>query len=483
MITEFKFKSEYNFSTISVMTDQKNTTDVKLLRVLSLRDIVIYGIILIQPVAALPLFGHANDISRGHAVTTILIAMVAMIFTAISYGRMANRYPAAGSAYTYVGKGIHPYLGFVAGWSMFMDYLFIPILCVIFTSITANHMLPFIPYYFWIFVFVVGFTVLNLKGIRMASRANWLLMIIMSVVVFYFMAAAIRYILIKNGLGGLFSLQPFYNPDTFNVSAVGSATALAALTYIGFDGITTLSEEVKNPRRNIMTGAVLTCLITGVWSGSQIYLAQLSWPDWASLTDGLTDAAARNNALDTAIMSVADRIGGPLLDGSLSFILLLGSIGSGSAGQLGASRLLFGMGRDGIIPKKIFGHLDKKYASPNYNILIVGSLALAGALLLNYEEVARLINFGAFFAFMCVNLASMIEYFFKSKEKSVKGILINFLPAGIGFLFCLVIWLNLPLKTFIIGGSWMVLGIIYLALRTNWFRKSTDMIDLSKMGL
>src|SRR5665647_3929549 len=168
------------------MFDKKNTSEVKLRRVLSLSDLIIYGIILIQPVAALPLFGHANDISKGHAVTTILIAMVAMIFTAVSYGRMANRYPSAGSAYTYVGKGIHPYLGFVAGWSMFMDYMFIHILCVIFTSIAANHLMPFIPYHFWIFFFVGSFTFLNLKGIKVASRANWIMMIIMSVVVFYF---------------------------------------------------------------------------------------------------------------------------------------------------------------------------------------------------------------------------------------------------------------------------------------------------------
>jgi len=461
------------------MTDQKNTSDVKLLRVLSLRDLVIYGIILIQPVAALPLFGHANNISKGHAVTTILIAMVAMIFTALSYGRMANKYPAAGSAYTYVGKGINPYLGFVAGWSMFMDYMFIPILCVIFTSIAANHMFPFIPFHFWIFFFVVGFTLLNLKGIKMASKANWFLMIVMSVVVFYFMAAAIRYIIMKNGFGGLFSLRPFYNPDTFSLGAVGSATALAALTYIGFDGITTLSEEVKNPRRNVMIGAVLTCLITGIWSGAQIYLAQLSWPDWASFTQGLTDAAARNSALDTAIMSVANRIGGSLLDGLLSFILLLGSIGSGAAGQLGASRLLYGMGRDGVIPKKIFGHLDKKNSSPNYNIMFVGILALIGALTLNYEEAARLINFGAFFAFMGVNISSIREYFFKAEVKTIKGFLLDFLPAGIGFVFCLMIWLNLPLKTFIIGGSWMLAGIIYLGVRTKGFRESTVMMDFS----
>ncbi len=284
-------------------------SEVKLRRVLSLSDLIIYGIILIQPVAALPLFGHANSISKGHAVTTILVAMVAMIFTAISYGRMANRYPQAGSAYTYVGKGINPYLGFIAGWSMFMDYMFIPILCVIFTSIAANHLLSIIPYHVWIFIFAGGFTMLNLRGIRVASRTNWVLIIVMSVVVFYFMAAAIRYIFLKEGIGGLLSSRPFYNSESFSLGSIGSATALAALTYIGFDGLTTLSEEVKNPRRNVLIAAVATCLITGLWSGAQLYLAQLSWPDWASVTRGITDVAAKNNALDTAIMSVANRVG------------------------------------------------------------------------------------------------------------------------------------------------------------------------------
>jgi putrescine importer len=461
------------------MTDAIITSEIKLKRVLSLNDLIIYGIILIQPVAALPLFGHANDISKGHAVTSILIAMVAMIFTAISYGRMANRYPEAGSAYTYVGKSLHPYLGFVAGWSMFMDYLFIPILCVIFTSIAANHLLPFIPYYFWILFFVTGFTLLNLNGITLASKTNWILMIVMSVVVFYFMAAAIRYIVIKNGLGGLFSSRPFYNPDTFSLGSLGSATALAALTYIGFDGLTTLSEEVKNPRRNVLLAAVITCLITGIWSGAQIYLAQVSWPDWASFTRGMTDETAKNNSLDTAIMAVANRVGGTLLDASLSFILLLGSVGSGVTGQIGASRLLYGMGRDGVIPKKIFGHLDKKHSSPNYNVIIVGGLALIGAILLNYEQCANLINFGAFFAFMGVNIAVIREYYFKVKEKSVKSFFMNFLTPLTGFLICLIIWLNLPGMTFVIGGSWMLIGILYLAIRTKGFRKGTVMIDFS----
>ncbi len=364
--------------------------------------------------------------------------MLAMIFTAVSYGRMANRYPVAGSAYTYVGKSIHPYVGFVAGWSMFMDYMFIPILCVIFTSIASNHLIPFIPYHVWILIFSVGFTLLNLNGIKVASRTNWILMIMMSLVVFYFMISAIRFVVLKNGITGLFSLQPIYNPDTFSFSAIGSATSLAALTYIGFDGITTLSEEVKNPKRNVLLAAVITCVITGIWSGSQIYLAQLSWPDWTSFTQGLSDNAAKNNALDTAILSVAHRIGGSLLDGSLTVILLIGSLGSGVTGQLGASRLLYGMGRDKMIPKRIFGHLDKKHSNPSYNVMIVGFLAFAGACLLNYQESAHLINFGAFFAFMGVNIACMLEYYFKSNRKTVKSFLLNFMAPVIGFIFSIV---------------------------------------------
>jgi putrescine importer len=360
---------------------------------------------------------------------------------------------------------------------MFMDYLFIPILCVIFSSIAANHILSFIPYAIWILFFSLCFTLINLNGIRVASKANWLMMIVMSVVVFYFMAAAIRYIFIKNGFTGLFSLQPFYNRDTFSFGAIGSATALAALTYIGFDGLTTLSEEVKNPRRNVLLAAVITCIITGIWSGAQVYLAQLSWPDWASFTKGLSEETVRNNALDTAIMSVAHRVGGSVLDGALTFILLVGSIGSGLTGQIGASRLLYGMGRDNLIPKEIFGHLDKKHSGPSYNLMIIGTLALLGASLLNYEECARLINFGAFFAFMCVNIAAIREYYFKSTEKSVKSFLLNFLSPGLGFLFCLIIWLNLPLQTYIIGGGWMLAGILYLGFRTKGFKKSDIIID------
>jgi len=402
-----------------------------------------------------------------------------MIFTAISYGRMANLYPAAGSAYTYVSKGIHPYAGFVAGWSMFMDYVFVPIICTIYCGITANHLLPGIPYVLWLFIFATLFTLLNLRGLKMAANTNWILMIILSIAVFYFMAAAIYYIFSTNGVQGLFSSRPFYDPKNFSLKAVASGTALAALTYIGFDGITTLSEEVTNPRKNVLLAAVLVCVITGVWSGLQIYLAQLAWPDWSSFTREATSDIARNNALDTAIMSVARRVGGAFLDVSMTVVLLIASVGSGITAQIGASRLLYGMGRDGIIPRKFFGHLDKKYSTPNYNIILIGMIALFSSLAFNYEECARLINFGAFFAFMAVNIASIREYFFRREKMTLRSFLINFLPAAIGFSICLFIWLNLPARTFMIGGAWMLAGIVYLAVKTKGFQRQTPVITFS----
>jgi len=448
--------------------------------VLSLSDLVIYGIILIQPVAPMALFGHANKDSQGHAVLAILLAMIAIIFTAISYGRMANRYPAAGSAYTYVGRGLHPHLGFIAGFTMFMDYLIVPIICTIYTSIAAHHMVPAVPTSAWYVVFAGGYTFLNLRGIKATSRVNWCLMIVMSAVVFWFMAAAIRYITMNDGIGGLFTIEPFYHESTFSLSVIGRGTALAALTYIGFDGLTTLSEEVENPRRNILLAAVLTCLITGIWSGSQVYLAQasVSWAEWPAFLKDMTARFGAENAIEKAMIGVARVVGGGLLEVVLAFILLVAHIGSGVTGMTGASRILYGMGRDRILPRKFFGHLSEKYAVPSYNILFIGIISFIGSNYLTYDKCAHLINFGAFLAFMLVNAASIREYFFRAKEKNLGSFLKNFLPPAVGLVACFAIWWSLPPLTFKIGGAWLCVGVCYLAIRTRGFRKKFEVKDI-----
>ena len=169
-------------------------------RALGLWDLVFYGIILIQPTAPMPPYGVVSQVAHGHVVTTILIAMCAMLFTAISYGRMARAYPSAGSAYTYVGREINSGLGFITGWSMAMDYILNPIICTIWCSKAALNLAPEIPYPAWAIFFALLFTLLNLRGIKATARTNEVLVMAMCVVVVYFFIAAVRFVLHQHGV-------------------------------------------------------------------------------------------------------------------------------------------------------------------------------------------------------------------------------------------------------------------------------------------
>src|SRR5215831_544690 len=224
----------------------------QLRRTLTLWHLIIYGIIVVQPTAPMPSFGVISKEAHGHVVTTILIAMVAMLFTAVSYGRMARVYPSAGSAYTYVGRELHPGLGYVTGWSMTMDYLLNPLICVIWCSKAMADLVPEVPLPIWFVAFAVLFTVLNLRGVETSARINQALCAAMGLVIIVFFVATIRYLFHLPPQGAQFFTLPFYNPQTFSPGVVFHGTSLAVLTYIGFDGISTLSEEVHNPKRNIL---------------------------------------------------------------------------------------------------------------------------------------------------------------------------------------------------------------------------------------
>ena len=440
----------------------------RLRRVLGLGDLVFYGIVLIQPVAATGPFGVANQMSKGHIVTTLLIAMVAMLFTAISYGRMAALYPAAGSAYTYVGRGLNPHLGFIAGWAMFLDYLIIPVVNVVFGALTLQRLFPGTSFLLWAILFAAAITFVNLRGIQWTARANEILLAVMSVVIVIFLVQAIRFLWLHQGMAGLFSTEPFYNPRTFNFRAIATATSFAALTYIGFDGITTLAEDVKEPKRTVPLATVLVCLFTGIFGGLQVYLAQRVWPDYNSFPN-----------IETAFFDVCSRVGGTLLFNAMAVTLAVACLGSGIAGQVGAARVLFGMGRDNALPAKFFARLDPKRNTPFLNIWLIGILALAGALWLNYERAAELLNFGAFLAFMGVNLAVIREFCFRPPPGHKRNWFLDFISPTLGFLFCLGIWLSLPNPAKIVGGIWCVIGFIYTAIKTRGFREKPVMIDFS----
>jgi putrescine importer len=429
----------------------------RLKRALGLRHLILYGIIVIQPVAPMSPFGALSNTGRGHVVTALLIAMVGMLFTAISYGRMARIYPSAGSAFTYVGQEMHPSLGYLTGWGMVMDYLLNPIICITWISQQASVFAPTVPYWGWVILVGLMFTGLNILGIRTSAKINTALATGMGVVILIFFVMALRYIFGQPHDPSFFT-RPFYDPETFNFRSVLGATSLAVLTYIGFDGISTLSEEAENPRHNILLATVFTCLAVGILSAIEVYVAQLLWP-----------ASQPFPNETTAFVSAAARAWAPLF-GIIGITLIVANFGSGMGAQLGAARLLYGMGRSNALPPSFFAAVDPKHQIPRNNVILVGVIALLAVFAIGlsvgpdktYGLGAEMLNFGALIAFMGVNLAAFLHYFVRRRQRTLG----NFLPPLLGFVICLVLWLGLSSKAKLAGSAWIVLGLIFGAIKS-----------------
>ena len=436
-------------------SETSSNSGPRLRRTLTLRDLILYGVIVLQPVAPMSAFGALSDRGRGHVVTAILIAMIAMLSTAISYGRMARVYPSAGSAFTYVAQEIHPSMGYITGWSMVMDYIVNPLICTVWCAEQANQFAPGIPIGGWKIFFAVVFTLLNLQGIKTSARVNAGMAAAMSAVVIVIFVAAIRYILGHPHSDPGFFTRPFYDPQTFSWGGLFGCTSLAVLTYIGFDAISTLSEEAENPKRNILLATVMTCLVIGILSAAEVYVAQLVWPASRPFPDQ-----------DTAYVYAAALTWAPLFK-IVGLTLLMANFGSGLGAQIGAARLLYGMGRSNALPKSFFGKVDAKHHIPRNNVIFIGVIVLLGSFRLTYGRGIELLNFGALIAFMGVNAAAFMRYYVRAPEKKLS----NLLPPILGFFICLGLWWSLSVPAKILGSIWMALGIAFGIWKTRGFRE------------
>jgi amino acid transporter len=435
---------------MSTTVRQNATETIGLKRSLRFWDLVLYGIILIQPTAPMPSFGVIYQEARGHAVTAILLAMVAMLFTSVSYGRMARAYPHGGSAFLYVGKEIHTSLGYLTGWCLVMDYVLNPLICTIWCSRAAINFFPEIPYAAWAILFAVLFTTLNCNGVETSARINTAMAAALGVVIVLVLGAAVRWLLHLSHPDAAFFVRPFYDPATFNSSGLLRGTSIAVLTYIGFDGISTLTDEAKDPARSVPRAIVLTCFVTGVLASVEVYVAQLVWPRGLAFPD-----------LDTAYVHVSGRMGGPILFLIVNAALLLANIGSGMASQLGAARLLYAMGQDGALPRRFFGAVHPKNRIPRNNVLLVGAICLAGALVFSYQLGTELLNYGALLAFMGVNIASMLRGWRHGRFAQIAPILLSL---G-GFITCALLWWNLGPLAKAVGTGWALVGILFWIVR------------------
>jgi putrescine importer len=371
--------------------------------------------------------------------------------------------------YTYISRELNPHFGFVVGWAMFLEYLFQPIQNALYAVLAIQRMLPLIPFAILAALAVGLITVMTVQGIRFTAWTDEVMLGFMVLVTTIFLIESFRYIVLHDHFTGLFSMQPIYNPATFNLRALFAGTSLAALVFIGFDGVSILAEEVKDPKRNVLLAAVLVVLFTGLFSGLQVYLAQRVWPDYTTLQNP-----------ETAFMDVARQASGPLLFTAYGVMLLVSSIACGLAGHVGASRLLYSMGRDDVLPKKIFGYISPKKGNPIYNVWIVGVLAYLGVITIPWEHAAEVVTFGALLAFMGVNLAALRHFWFSKAALGRRNYFVDCFVPGFGFVFCFGLLFSLQAWTKYAGLVWLVIGIIYAAYKTRGFTIRPKLIDFSQ---
>ncbi|WEO77402.1 APC family permease [Cryobacterium sp. SO2] len=428
-----------------------------LTRTLGLRSLVLFGLAYMTPLIVLGIFGVVAETTGGASAAAYLVALVAILFTASSYGRMAAAYPVAGSAYTYVRRTIDPRVGFLVGWAVLLDYLFLPMVIWLIGAAYLEAQFPGVPGWVWIIGFIVLTTLLNILGIKVADKANLILMAFQVLVIGSFVALSIGSIIANQGAGGLVSVDPFANA-TATFSGITAGAAIAAYSFLGFDAVTTFTEETINPRKTVPRAILLVALIGGAIFILVSYTTQLVHPGGV-----FTDASS-------AAFDIALQIGGNLFGALFLAGLVIAQFASGLAAQAAASRLLFAMGRDGVLPRRIFGEVSRRFHSPVFSLVIIGVVGLV-ALFLDVATSTSFINFGAFVAFTMVNVSVVFHYVRQRRAGTRLSPVFFLVVPVIGAIVTLYLLTRLDSNAIVLGLSWLAIGVVVLAVITKGFRR------------
>ena len=444
----------------------------ELRRVLSLSSLVFYGLAFMIPLTIFTTYGIVTKTTHGMVALTYLLTTACMIFIAFSYVRMVRAYPVAGSVYTYVSKSISPYLGFLSGWTIIIGYMFLPMLNYVISSLFLAAAIPQIPAYVWIVLFIIVVSVINHFGIQVADVANKTIVYLQIIFLVAFMIIMLRFILGNSGLSGMFNFQNIYNAANFGgsgsvISVLLSGASILALSFLGFDAISTLSEEAIDPKKNIPKAILIACIGSGVTFMIVTYFMQAAWPNaWFQIKNP-----------DSGSFEFITKVAGSLMAYIFTAVFTVGCIASSISSVASASRILYSMGRDNILPEKVFGYLHPKYQTPTNNIIIVGVVSLL-AIVVSLTTAASLVNFGALLGFTMVNVSVIAHYFVRGKQRSGMNIIRYLVAPGIGGIISFAIWLNIDPFSKMIGFAWIIIGLIYLAATTNFFRKLPKEMDM-----
>ncbi|WP_257350661.1 APC family permease [Pseudalkalibacillus decolorationis] len=428
-------------------------------RTLTLFPLVFIGLSYMIPTAVFSPYGITAVITEGRVPAAYLMALIMISFTAYSYGKMIKVFPSAGSAYTYTQQTISPHFGFLVGWVVMMDYLFLPMLNVLASSIFLHAAFSFIPVWIWILAFTIPITITNLFGIQLNAKINTILIIFQVTFVVIFIGLSIQQIITQNiGAGTIFFMEPFHNSD-LSFLPILTGASIVATSFLGFDAVTTFSEETVNPKKTVPKAIFLVALFGGTIFILVSYTLNLVYPDFTSFINP-----------DVAGFEIVQSLGFTLLTSFFIAASAVGCIGGTLSAQASGARLLYAMGRDSVLPSKIFGKLHSKYKTPVFNILFIGLVCL-GAFFIDLGIGFSLVNFGALFAFTFVNLSVIFHFYIKQKQRGIKGTILYLMIPLIGACLTSWIWLSLSKNALIFGGIWSFIGIVYLLILTKGFVK------------
>ncbi|MCV7194568.1 APC family permease [Mycolicibacterium brumae] len=432
-------------------------------RALGLPSLVLFGLVYMVPLTVFTTYGIVTEETGGRVPLAYAVTLIAMVFTAWSYAKMSQAYPVAGSAYTYAQKSFGAPVGFLSGWSLLLDYLFLPMINYLVIGIYLDAAFPNIPAWVFVLLAILGVTALNLIGISSVARANFVIIAVQTVFIGTFLVLSV----VKISGNDNVSLMA---PVTGDGSATGlgvifAGSAVLCLSFLGFDAVSTLSEEARAPERNVPRAILTATILSGLIFILLSYISQLVFP-----SNEFTD-------VDSGALDVMRSAGGQFLDTFFTAAYVAGCIGSALTSQAAVSRILYAMGRDGILPKKVFGHVSVKFSTPTWAILVVSAVSML-ALLIDLSVLASLISFGALAAFSVVNLSVIKHYFFDEQRRSGMDVVWFLVLPLTGFILTAWLWTSLSGMSLVIGLSWLAIGFCWLLAVTRGFRRPTPTLEI-----
>ncbi len=442
-------------------------------KVLGLGSMIIFGLAYMAPTVVFNYYGPLSVASKGTYPMCFIITTLAMFLTAFSYANMSREFQKSGSAYVYVQKSLNPHLGFVAGWVMLLDYLLLPMVCFLCVGVYMELYVPMIPAWGWVVIVAVICFIINMKGISSTAKADTVIVAAQLILMAVFIVVGIATTL-KGGVdgtsNGLFDMTAFYNSEYFEAKLILYPAAILCVSFLGFDAVTTLSEEAKNPKRDVPRAIVLVCLGAGFVFTFIAYIAQVVWPvGWQQFSDQ-----------DTAIFELLAKLTMvPHLDIAFFIADNIGNVACALTGQAAVVRILYNMGRDNILPKKVFGYMDEKKGLPVYNMIIVSLIGLTAVFFVNNLTAGvSLVSFGALTGFIFVNISVPFYFVKKQGARGAKAVFMYIVLPVAAAAICIFLWFNMAAMAKVAGLCWLALGIIVLAVQTKGFRKLPPEMEL-----